>query len=90
MLVYTRAMIKAVLASRFDDIEFEHHPVFRTSIPKQCPSVPSEILNPRNTWADKNAYDEKAKYLASLFINNFEKYAGGINKRVSEAGPICD
>ena len=74
-LKYTRAMITAALEGKLDNVEFENHPVFGVAIPKECPGVPAEILNPRNTWADKKAYDEKAKYLAGLFVKNFEKYA---------------
>ena len=68
-------------------IEFDKHPVFGMLIPKECPGVPAEILNPRNTWADKNAYDEKAKYLAGLFIKNFEKYKDGVSDEVLAAAP---
>jgi phosphoenolpyruvate carboxykinase (ATP) len=86
-LAYTRAMITSALEGKLDNVEFENHAVFGIAIPKECPDVPSEILNPGNTWADKNAYDEKAKYLASLFIKNFEKYSSGVNKEVLDAAP---
>jgi len=86
-LAYTSAMITASLENNFDEVEFENDPVFGFAIPKECPNLPSEILNPRNTWCDKNSYDEKAKYLAGLFTKNFEKYAGGVNKEVLAAVP---
>ncbi len=86
-LGYTRAMITAALEGKLDNVAYEDHPVFGVAIPKECPGVPSEVLNPRNTWTDKNAYDEKAKYLAGLFIKNFEKYAEGVGKDVLEAAP---
>jgi phosphoenolpyruvate carboxykinase (ATP) len=86
-LKYTRAMITAALENKFNNVEFENHPVFGVAIPKECPNIPAEILNPRNTWTDKNAYDVKAKYLGGLFIKNFEKYAGGVSEKVLAAGP---
>jgi phosphoenolpyruvate carboxykinase (ATP) len=86
-LKFTRAMITAALEGKLNHVEFEDHPVFGMAIPKQCPDVPAEVLNPRNTWADKNAYDEKANYLAGLFIKNFEKYASGVSKEVLAAAP---
>ncbi|MDP4262163.1 MAG: phosphoenolpyruvate carboxykinase (ATP) [Bacteroidota bacterium] len=86
-LKYTRAMITAALEGKLSMIEFDTHPVFGMAVPAECPGVPSEILNPRNTWADKTAYDEKAKYLASLFIKNFEKYKDGVSKEVLAAAP---
>jgi phosphoenolpyruvate carboxykinase (ATP) len=86
-LSYTRAMITAVLEGNLDAAEFETHPVFGMAMPANCPGVPSEVLNPRNTWADKNAYDEKAKYLAGLFIRNFEKYSAGVTAEVLAAAP---
>jgi phosphoenolpyruvate carboxykinase (ATP) len=61
--------------------------VFGVAVPTECPCVPSDILNPRNAWINKEAYDEKAKYLATLFVRNFEKYASGLNKEVIVAGP---
>jgi phosphoenolpyruvate carboxykinase (ATP) len=86
-LKYTRAMITAALEGKLNMIEFDRHPVFGMLVPAECPGVPSEILNPRNTWADKNGYDEKAKYLAGLFIKNFEKYKDGVSDEVLEAAP---
>jgi phosphoenolpyruvate carboxykinase (ATP) len=86
-LDYTRAMITAALRGELDHVETENHPVFGMSIPKQCPGVPTEILNPKNTWDDKDGYDKKAKYLASLFIKNFKKYAAGLNDEVKSAAP---
>ena len=86
-LTYTRAMITAALEEQLNNENLITHPVFGIAIPKECPGVPAEILNPRNTWADKNAYDEKAKYLADLFVRNFEKYASGVNKEVLAAAP---
>lgn len=86
-LKYTRAMITAALEGKLDHAEFETHPVFGMAIPKACPGVPKEVLNPRSTWADANAYDEKAKYLGGLFIKNFEKYAGGVSEEILSAAP---
>jgi phosphoenolpyruvate carboxykinase (ATP) len=86
-LKYTRAMITAALEGKLNNVAYDIHPVFGISFPKECPGVPEDILNPRNTWADKNAYDEKAKYLAGLFIKNFDKYASGAGSEVLAAGP---
>lgn len=86
-LSFTRAMITAALEGKLYNIEMEQDPIFGLAIPKKVPGIPSEILNPRNTWADKNAYDEKAKYLAGLFIKNFEKYASGVSEEILAAAP---
>lgn len=86
-LAYTRAMITAALEGKLDNVAYEAHPVFGMMMPKECPNVPSEILNPRNTWADKNAYDEKAVTLAKQFVKNFEKYASGVSDEILAAAP---
>ena len=86
-LPYTRAMITAALDGKLDNVEFEAHPVFGMMMPTSCPGVPSEILNPRNTWADKNEYDKKAKQLAEEFINNFKKYAEGSGEEILADAP---
>ena len=86
-LGYTRAMITAALEGKLDNVETITDPVFGVAIPKAVPGVPDHILQPRNTWADKAAYDEKAKYLAGLFTKNFEKYASGVSAEVLQAAP---
>ena len=86
-LKYTRAMITAALEGNLNNAAFEMHPVFGMAIPKECTDLPADILNPRNTWTDKAAYDEKAKYLAGLFIKNFEKYKDGVTAEVLAAAP---
>jgi phosphoenolpyruvate carboxykinase (ATP) len=86
-LKYTRAMITAALEGKLNNSEFETHPVFGMAIPKECTTVPAEILNPRNTWTDKTAYDEKARFLANLFIKNFDKYKDGVTAEVLAAQP---
>lgn len=86
-LSYTRAMISAALEGKLADAEFVYHPVFGMAIPQSCPGVPDEVLNPRSTWADGSAYDQKAKYLAELFVKNFEKYAEGVSKDILASAP---
>ena len=87
-LVYTRAMIKAALNGDLDKVEYTEHPVFKIKIPTSCPNVPAEILDPRNTWQDKPAYDEQAKKLGQLFIENFLKYKEGTDQEVFLAAPF--
>ena len=86
-LPFTRSMITAALEGKLDNVSFEAHPVFGMMMPTTCPDVPSDILNPRNTWADKSSYDLKARDLASQFIKNFEKYAAGVNQEILAAAP---
>ncbi|RMF60144.1 MAG: phosphoenolpyruvate carboxykinase (ATP) [Calditrichaeota bacterium] len=83
----TRAMIKAALNGQLREVEFEPHPIFKVLVPKSCPEVPSEVLNPRNTWEDKSAYDRKAAELAKLFQKNFEKFSD-VPAAIKEAEPV--
>jgi len=84
---HTRALISAALNGELDRVETEPHPIFGFGVPKSCPGVPSEVLNPRNTWTDKNGYDEKAKHLAGLFVKNFDKYRSEAPPEVIAAQP---
>jgi phosphoenolpyruvate carboxykinase (ATP) len=73
-LSYTRAMISAALSGKLANSEFNPHPVFGLSMPKTCEGVPSEILNPKNTWSNQNDYDQKANELAAAFLENFKQF----------------
>lgn len=83
---YTRAMIKAALAGRLREVEFKPDPVFKVLVPTNCPDVPAEILNPRNTWSNPDDYDLKARELAQRFKDNFAKFADAPDA-VKQAGP---
>ncbi len=87
-LKYTRAMIQAALKHKLEDIAYETDPVFGLHMPSTCPDVPSEVLNPKNTWDDKDDYDKKAQKLAEYFNNNFEKYADFANEEIRAAAPV--
>jgi phosphoenolpyruvate carboxykinase (ATP) len=86
-LSYTRAIITAAINGELDKVEYETMPVFGLSIPKLCPGVPSEILNPRNTWSDKNEFDTKMQTLAASFVKNFAQYADFANEEILNAAP---
>jgi phosphoenolpyruvate carboxykinase (ATP) len=86
-LQFTRTMICEALQGKLDDVETVADPIFGVAVPTEVKGVPTEVLTPKNTWANKDAYDEKAKYLARLFKENFEKYASGVSPEVLAAGP---
>ena len=82
-------MISAALTGQMDDVDYEKHEIFGLNMPTSCPGVPAELLNPKNTWKDKNAYDEKARRLATAFNTNFEKYADKANEEIMSAAPVA-
>jgi len=86
-LKYTRAMIAAALEGKLKDVEFEKHPIFNLMMPKSCPNVPSEILNPKETWKNKKAYDIQAKELANSFKENFTKFEAYANEEILSGAP---
>jgi phosphoenolpyruvate carboxykinase (ATP) len=87
-LKHTRAMITAALNGELNTVEFEKDPVFGMAVPKNCPGVPTEILNPRSTWDNKVAYDEAARKLAKLFTENFTKYADKVPAEILIESPL--
>ncbi|MGE0815179.1 MAG: phosphoenolpyruvate carboxykinase [Vicinamibacterales bacterium] len=84
---FTRAMIRAALSGALDGVQYERHPVFNIDVPLSCPDVPSEVLSPRGTWADADAYDRQAAKLAQMFVDNFKTFAGDVDAAVVAAGP---
>jgi phosphoenolpyruvate carboxykinase (ATP) len=86
-LAHTRAMVNAALAGELDGGEFVPDPVFGIAVPTAVPGVPSEVLRPRDAWADGEAYDGAASQLAGMFRSNFEKFADQVSDGVKAAGP---
>lgn len=86
-LKHTRAIIDAIHNGSLKNAEYTIDPIFGLAIPKSCPHVPSNILSPKNTWADATAYDNQAQKLARLFKENFEQYKEGSSQAIINAGP---
>ncbi len=86
-LSHTRAMITAALEGKLDNVEYTRTPVFDLEIPTSCENVPNDILNPRDSWSDKAAFDETAQNLAAQFVKNFEQFASETSKEVLAAAP---
>ena len=86
-LKHTRAMITAILNNQINDVTYVKHEIFGLNMPTSCPDVPSELLNPKNTWKNKSDYDLKAKELANAFNKNFEQFADNASDEILEAAP---
>ena len=87
-LAYTRAIIDAIHGGSIDGPQFKTDPVFGLKFPLHCPDVPDEILDPKNTWSDKSAFDETAKKLAGQFNENFAAFADQASEAIKGAGPV--
>lgn len=86
-LKYTRAMITAALDGELDNVAYHTHEVFGLNYPSTCPNVPDEVLDAREMWADKSAYDEQANKLAKSFIQNFKKFEDYADDEIIGGGP---
>ena len=86
-LKYTRAMVTAALNGSLEKSEYKHHEIFNVDYPLSCPDVPSEKLDPREMWADKDAYDYQANELARMFEQNFNTKYPNISQEIKDAGP---
>jgi phosphoenolpyruvate carboxykinase (ATP) len=86
-IAYTRAMIGAALNGDLAGAPTRIDPIFGVLVPTTCPGVSPDVLDPRNTWADTDAYDAQAQRLAGMFAANFEQFAGHVGPDVREAGP---
>jgi len=85
-IAHTRAIVRAAITGKLEDTIFEPQPIFGIGMPESCPGVPDEILNPRNTWEDKAAYDATLRKLAEAFVKNFSRYEADMPE-VKAAGP---
>ncbi len=85
-LTHTRAMVHAALSGELSGAAFANHPVFNLAVPRTCPGVPAELLTPRATWRNPDAYDAQAQKLAAMFKANFEQYSS-VSDTVRRAGP---
>ncbi len=86
-LPYTRAMVRAAIEGKLNQVEFEIDPAFGLSVPKSCPGVPPEFLHARDAWKDKAAYDKSAADLSARFAKNIEKFDVPANVRAAGPGP---
>ena len=84
---YSRAMVTAALTGAFDIVKFRHDERFNLDVPLECPNVPSDILDPKNTWIDKDSYDLSANKLAQMFVENFSKL-NDVSDEIRRSGPI--
>ena len=85
---HTRTLLNHALEGRLLDVEYRTDPLFGFQVPKRCEGVPEKVLDPAQTWDDREAYKQKYLQLAALFIENFKKFAAGTPKEVAAAGPV--
>jgi len=86
-LRYTRYMITAALTGKLDKVKYNSHPIFGLEMPDECPDVPNDVLDPRKTWVDKEAYDRQALKLANSFVKNFKKFEDKASAEILDAAP---
>jgi len=86
-LRHTRALIGAALAGTLEQVGFDRDPVFNVDVPRSCPDVPSDVLQPRRAWSDEAAYTAQAAKVARMFDANFQAFKDGVGAEVCEAGP---
>ena len=83
---YSRAMVTAAISGALDIVKYRHDDLLNLDIPTEVEGVPSEILDPKHTWADKDSYDLSAKKLAQMFVENFRKF-DNVSDEIIAAGP---
>jgi len=89
-LKYTRAILDAIHSGELAKAEYEVYPVFNLHVPKSCPNVPSELLNPKKSWTASVPFLDEVVKLAKLFNENFKKYSDEATKEVIAAGPVTE
>ncbi|MDQ3492069.1 MAG: phosphoenolpyruvate carboxykinase (ATP), partial [Chloroflexota bacterium] len=86
-ITHTRNMVRAALDGRLDGVRTVTDPIFGVEVPLSCPGVPDEVLQPRDTWPDADEYDQQARKLAGMFIENFGQFGAGVTEGIRSAGP---
>src|SRR5215207_5614502 len=84
---HTRALLNAALTGQLANVEYNQDPIFGFEVPRTCPGVPDEVLQPWSSWPNREEYDKKYKQLAQKFVENFKKFEDGTPQEVIEAGP---
>jgi len=83
---HTRTLVRAALDGKLKNVETERDQFFGLNVPQTCPGVPQDVLNPRDTWSDKLAYDDTARELTKRFEKNFERFTAHVSREISAAG----
>lgn len=83
---HSRAMVTAALTGALDIVKYRHDDLFNLDVPTECPDIPSEVLDPKTTWQDRDAYNLSAKKLAQMFVDNFKKFKD-VSQEIANAGP---
>jgi phosphoenolpyruvate carboxykinase (ATP) len=84
-IAHTRAMVRAILDGTLSTVNKAPDPNFGLLVPQTCPEVPNEVLNPKNTWPDKGAYEQTAREVAKRFESNFQQYEPYVDEQVRKA-----
>ncbi len=83
---HSRAMVTAALTGALNIVKYRHDDLFNLDVPTECPGVPSEVLDPKATWQERDGYDLSAKKLAQMFVDNFKKFKN-VSTEIANAGP---
>jgi len=89
-IAHTRSMVRAALDGRLAHVHTRTDPTFGFEVPLRCPDVPPSFLDPRSTWNDRDAYDQSAHRLATMFVANFKAYEDGVPDDIRAAGPVVN
>jgi phosphoenolpyruvate carboxykinase (ATP) len=89
-LAHTRAMVRSATAGKLRTVDTTRHAIFNLDVPVACPGVPDDVLDPQSTWQDSEAYEIKARELARMFADNFERFKETVPAEVAKAGPVAD
>jgi phosphoenolpyruvate carboxykinase (ATP) len=87
---HTRTLLNLALDGELLNVEYATDPVFRFKVPQSADGVPKSVLNPSESWQDKNDYNKRYRNLAEMFTKNFEKYKEGCPREIVEAGPVLN